>query len=72
MHDGGINSTFLINSKVACTSRAIYGGTDGGAIINGEKWEAIISYDICKEPMKISKGDNLTMEVWYDLTALKL
>jgi hypothetical protein len=72
MHDGGINSTLLVNGKVECASRAIYGGTDGGAVINGEKWETITAYDICKDPVKISKGDNLTMEAWYDLTAHKL
>lgn len=72
MHDGGVNTTVIVNGKAACTLRARYGGTDGGATINGQKWETITAYDVCKEPVKITKGDSITMEAWYDLTAHRL
>ncbi|QDS72520.1 hypothetical protein FKW77_000157 [Venturia effusa] len=72
MHDGGVNTTVILNGKPACTLKAKYGGTDGGATINGQKWETITAYDVCSEPIKVSKGDKITMEAWYDLTAHKL
>ncbi|KAE9981883.1 hypothetical protein EG328_011339 [Venturia inaequalis] len=72
MHDGGINTTVILNGKAACTLAAKYGGTDGGTTINGQKWETITAYDVCKEPIKVTKGDTITMEAWYDLTAHKL
>ncbi|KAF2395827.1 hypothetical protein EJ06DRAFT_255790 [Trichodelitschia bisporula] len=72
LHDGGVNMTFSVNGKVACSSQAVYGGTDGGAVINGEKWETITAYTPCGDHVAIKKGDKLTMEAWYDLTAHRL
>jgi len=66
LHDGGINMTFSINGKAACTSTAVY-GTSGSATINGEKWETIGAYTPC-DGVQIKNDDKLTMEAWYDLT----
>jgi hypothetical protein len=37
LHDGAVNMTFYLNGKNACSSRAIYGGTDGGLAVDGQK-----------------------------------
>jgi hypothetical protein len=38
LHDGGINATFYVNGRAACTSSAVYGG-DGGISLDGIKYE---------------------------------
>jgi hypothetical protein len=72
MHDGGINATLFVNGKQVCSSRALYGGTDGGTFIDGQKWETITGYDICSGPVSVNRGDNLTIEAYYDLKAHRL
>jgi hypothetical protein len=73
MHDGGINATVFVNGQQICTSKAHYGGTtDGGTVIGGQKWETITGYDICNGPIPVKKGDNLTVEAYYDLQAHRL
>jgi len=72
LHDGGINATFYVNGNAACTSSAVYGRDGGGISIDGAKWETITAYTPCQEPVKIMKGDNLTMEAYYDLTQHRL
>jgi hypothetical protein len=37
LHDGGVNMTIYVNGKNVCSSKAIYGGTDGGFAINEQK-----------------------------------
>ena len=37
LHDGGVNMTFYLNGKNVCSSQALYGGTDGGLAVGGQK-----------------------------------
>jgi hypothetical protein len=37
LHDGGLNMTFFVNGNPSCTSKAVYGGSDGGLKIGSEK-----------------------------------
>jgi hypothetical protein len=71
LHDGGLNMTFYVNGKASCTSNAVY-GTSGSATINGEKWETIGAYTPCPDGVQIKRGDNLTMDAYYDLTKHRL
>ena len=72
LHDGGVNVTFSVNGKVACSSAAVYGGETGTTAINGEKWETITAYEPCLKPVAVQKGDKVKMSAWYDLTKHKL
>jgi hypothetical protein len=72
LHDGGVNVTFSVNGKIACTSQAIYGGEAGTADIDGQKWETITAYEPCLKPVEVKKGDKVKMVAWYDLTKHKL
>lgn len=72
LHDGGLNMTFYVNGKEACTSNAVYGTSGSATIDGGEKWETIGAYTPCLEPIAIKKGDKLTMEAWYDLRTHRL
>jgi uncharacterized protein (DUF927 family) len=36
------------------------------------RWETITDYTLCLDPVKIKKGDNLTMEAHYDSTKHRL
>jgi hypothetical protein len=36
------------------------------------RWETITGYTVCPEPVKVQKGDNLTMEAQYDSTKHRL
>jgi hypothetical protein len=72
-HDGAIDIKFFRNGQLVCTSEAVYGGDHGTDKSNtGEKWETISSYTNCHDPVKIKKGDKLTMTADYDLTKHKL
>ena len=82
LHDGGIQYDALVNGKNVGSSQAEYGGTDGGFSPCGTKvsfyrtqsrmvltvMETITAYSKCHDAVKIRRNDNLTMEVWYDLT----
>ena len=70
-HDGAIDLRFLVNDKLVCRSRAVY-GADGTADVNGAKWETISSYTPCSEPIKVSKGDKFGLASEYDLTKHRL
>jgi len=72
LHDGGVNMTLYLNGENKCTSKAVYGGTDGGLEINGEKWETITAYTPCEAPIAIKVGDTLTMDAYYDVSKHKL
>jgi hypothetical protein len=72
LHDGGVNVTFSVNGKVACSSAAIYGGETGTTAIDGQKWETITAYEPCLKPVGVKKGDRVKMSAWYDLTKHKL
>ncbi|QDS72135.1 hypothetical protein FKW77_004102 [Venturia effusa] len=79
LHDGAVEINVFLNGNKVCNSQAIYGGDR--PIVKGdaaaapstqEKWETIQSYTPCSQPVKIKKGDKLTMDSTYDLTKHKL
>jgi hypothetical protein len=70
MHDGGVAMSAMVNGKVACHSKALYGGPGHeGTSEKGEKWTTINSMEFCEEPIKVSKGDKLTITADFDLIA---
>ena len=70
-HGGALNLKLLVNNKVMCTSEAVY-GQDGGTMVNGQKWDTITSYTPCRDPVKITKGDEVKIVSDYDLRKHKL
>jgi hypothetical protein len=70
-HDGGLNMKIVLNNKVVCESKAIY-GQDGSTSVNGERWETITSYEPCVGPIKVKAQDKLLISSDYDLRKHKL
>jgi Stress up-regulated Nod 19 len=68
MHDGGEGIKLYINEKLACDSKAVYGGNPQAMMIgpDGKKWETISSMKECIEPIQVKKGDGLRMEAYFD------
>jgi hypothetical protein len=64
--DGGVGITLKLNNKSVCTSEAIYG--DGEVVSNqlAEKWVTIKDMTYCPNPIKITKGDTVSIEAVYD------
>jgi hypothetical protein len=63
-----VNIEVNINGKLICDSKAIYGGKKGTMKTeDGQIWETISASSECTEPIKVSKGDNLTLQANYDL-----
>jgi hypothetical protein len=57
-----------VNDRLICDSRATYGGEKGTLkTTNSKVWETISSISECTEPIKVSKGDNITIQANYDL-----
>jgi hypothetical protein len=57
-----------VNGRLICDSRATYGGEKGTLKTTGNKvWETISSISECTEAIKVSKGDNITLQAYYDL-----
>lgn len=52
--------------------RSMYLTRDESNPLTPHRWETITAYTPCPEPVKITKGDNLTMEAFYDLTQHRL
>jgi len=52
-----------LNSKVICDSKAIYGGLSTNAGDQG----TISAMQYCTSPIKVKKGDIMTLEANYDL-----
>lgn len=71
LHDGAVNLKLLVNGKVMCSSEAVY-GQDGGTTVNGQKWETIISYTPCLDPINVRIGDKVKVVSDYDLTKHRL
>ena len=68
MHDGGINVVMKVNGKLFCDSKANYGGTKATMETgDGQKWETIQSMIECEGPLKVVRGDIITVEANYDL-----
>jgi hypothetical protein len=62
LHDGGETIVLKNNGKVLCESRPKYGGE--GKEAGG--WATIGSMGECNPPVKVKKGDVLTIEAYYD------
>jgi hypothetical protein len=57
----------MINDKETCVSKAVYGGygaTRKGS--NDEVWTTIREMTYCPGPVKVRKGDKITLEAHYD------
>jgi hypothetical protein len=67
LHDGGIESRLKVNGKLACTSKAIYGGEKGTTTVAGKEWATIQGYEFCDGPIDVKKGDQIVLESTYDL-----
>jgi hypothetical protein len=63
------------NGKEVCKSDAIYGvsaASQNQKDKNSEQWESITSYQECKEPVSIKKGDKMYLVAEYDATKHRL
>jgi hypothetical protein len=61
--DGGVGLSATINGKAVCNSKAIYGGISTNAGDQG----TIAAMQYCTTPIKVKKGDTMTLEANYDL-----
>jgi hypothetical protein len=69
LHDGGINIELRRNGTIICDSRAVYGGTGSqGFAPDGRSWETIHEMTQCRDPVRLRKGDILTVVAIYDTT----
>ncbi|KAF2399753.1 hypothetical protein EJ06DRAFT_562046 [Trichodelitschia bisporula] len=67
LHDGGTNIELLVNGRLVCDSRATYGGSQGTFVnADGSKWETISSMSNCRDPIRVKKGDVMSMISRYD------
>jgi stress up-regulated protein Nod 19 len=57
LHNGGISMTMLLNGKEICTSNAEY-----------DKENGISGMSPCDQPIKVKKGDLISMKSIYDIT----
>jgi hypothetical protein len=68
LHDGGLNVILKVNGKLACESKAIYGGEAVTATaVDGTKWQTIGRMTKCRDPIPVKRGDKLVVEANYDL-----
>jgi hypothetical protein len=70
MHDGGDSMVAKINGKEVCNSKALYGGPGHeGRSPSGEPWTMINTMEFCEsnQPIKVKKGDKLTIAGNFDL-----
>jgi hypothetical protein len=54
-----VDISLYVNGKQACDSRAIYKPGKGN-------WVTIDHMTYCSDPIKVSKGDNITLQAFYD------
>jgi hypothetical protein len=64
LHDGGDRIELLLNGKVICDSHAVYGKRK---FQNGQPWEVITEMEQCAMPVRVKKGDMLSMKSYYDV-----
>ena len=57
----------MINNKLACASKAGYGGDGSVTKVNGKDYAAISSMSNCAGPIPVKKGDVMQLVVQYDL-----
>jgi hypothetical protein len=69
LHDGGTSINLYINDKLACESKAAYGGPGSVRVgKDGRRWETISDMTDCLTPVSVKRGDKLEIEANYDLT----
>jgi len=69
LHDGGIDISIKINGREQCVSKAEYGGV--GATRRGptnEVWTTIRTMTYCPGPVRVKKGDKVSLEAHYDIS----
>ncbi len=67
--DGGVDISIKINGREQCVSKAVYGGM--GATRKGptdEVWTTIRTMTYCPGPIRVKKGDKLSLEAHYDIS----
>jgi hypothetical protein len=71
VHDGGERIDLRVAGRAACSSRAVYGGDGSQARLpDGSTWETIGRMTACEgPPLRVEKGDELSVEAVYDLAA---
>jgi hypothetical protein len=82
LHDGGDHIVLKVNDKVVCDSKAVYSKDTRGSNASGhshgrrsiewteisaeENWEVITEMTQCTEPVRVRKGDKISMVSFYD------
>jgi Stress up-regulated Nod 19 len=77
MHDGGVHVELLVNGKLSCTSKQIYGNrrghytepNDDKIILKGLSMPAgshISDVGVCKDWGTVKKGDVLSVKAYFD------
>jgi hypothetical protein len=55
-----------LDDKLVCNSTATYGGPGGTVKVNGKDWQTISKMTECGNPVKVKKGDRLSMKSFYN------
>jgi len=66
LHDGGESMLLYLGDKLVCNSTATYGGPRGTVKVNGKDWQTISNMSECVNPVKVKKGDRLSMKSFYN------
>jgi hypothetical protein len=66
--DGGVDISIKINGKEQCVSKAVYGG-DGATRpgLANDVWTTIRTMTYCPGPVRVRKGDKVSLEAHYDI-----
>jgi hypothetical protein len=68
MHDGGQDMVVKINGEEVCTSKAEYGGAGHeGVGADGKAYTSIRGMTTCDTPIKLKKGDKLSVAANFDM-----
>ena len=51
----------IVNDKFACWSKAQRGGDGSETSVKGKQWATINSMSWCEGPIKVKKGDEMSM-----------
>jgi hypothetical protein len=70
LHDGGQDIIVKINGKEACISKAEYGGPGATRKAkDGTTWTTVREMTYCPGPLKVKRGDKISLEARYDFEA---
>jgi hypothetical protein len=67
MHDGGKNMVLKVNGKMVCNSEAIYDGSQSMKNAKGDEWKSLSGMIECYDPVRVQRGDAVTIEAHYNL-----